>query len=154
METLSDTDMVSQFDTNLFGVVRLTQAVLPTFRSQRSGRIINISSIVGVVSFPFAGLYCSSKFALEGLTQALNDEVAQFGIQAVLVQPGGTKTNVMAASTFSSLPTTVEEYKKGVEQTRLHLVGVVNGGVDPAIVGEVILKAITDATPSFRYQCT
>jgi NAD(P)-dependent dehydrogenase (short-subunit alcohol dehydrogenase family) len=80
-------DIKPQFETNLYGVVRVTQQVLPIMRRQKSGRIINVSSIGGIVGYPFSAAYCSTKFALEGLSESLSYEVDQFGIKVILIEP-------------------------------------------------------------------
>ena len=91
----------SVFDVNLFGVIRMTNAVLPAMRQQRSGRIINLSSVMGLIPSPFMALYSSSKHAVEGYSQALDHEIRGSGIRAVLVEPGYTRTtfesNALAA---------------------------------------------------------
>ena len=89
-----------QFDINFFGVLKVTRAVLPTMRKQRAGRIINISSYVGVQGFMAASLYCASKFAVEGFSEALAQEVASFGILVTLVEPGVFRTDFMDASSI------------------------------------------------------
>jgi NAD(P)-dependent dehydrogenase (short-subunit alcohol dehydrogenase family) len=76
-----------QFETNLYGVIRVTQQVLPIMRRQKSGRIINVSSIGGIVGYPFSAAYCSTKFALEGLSESLSYELDQFGIKVILIEP-------------------------------------------------------------------
>jgi NAD(P)-dependent dehydrogenase (short-subunit alcohol dehydrogenase family) len=80
-------DIKPQFETNLYGVVRVTQQVLPIMRRKKSGRIINVSSIGGIVGYPFSAAYCSTKFALEGLSESLSYEVDQFGIKVILIEP-------------------------------------------------------------------
>jgi short-subunit dehydrogenase len=80
-------ELKPQFDTNLYGVIRVTQQVLPIMRSQKSGKIINVSSIGGIVEYPFSAAYCSTKFALEGLSESLSYEVDQFGIKVILIEP-------------------------------------------------------------------
>jgi NAD(P)-dependent dehydrogenase (short-subunit alcohol dehydrogenase family) len=80
-------ELKPQFETNLYGVVRVTQQVLPIMRRQKSGRIINVSSIGGIVGYPFSAAYCSTKFALEGLSESLSYEVDQFGIKVILIEP-------------------------------------------------------------------
>lgn len=87
-------EVKAQFETNLFGVVRMIKGVLPIMRRQGSGQIINISSGVGLVPSPFAGFYSASKFALEGYTEALRHEVKPFNVQVSLVEPGFIKTHV------------------------------------------------------------
>src|SRR5438067_3564412 len=80
------------FETNLFGSMRMTRAVLPHMREQRSGRIINVSSIVGLIPVPYMALYASSKHALEGYSESVDHEVREYGVRVLLVEPGFTKT--------------------------------------------------------------
>ena len=82
------------FDANVFGILRTTQAVLPYMREQRSGRIVNISSVLGFLPAPYMGLYSASKHAVEGMSETLDHEVRKFGIRVVLVEPAYTKTNL------------------------------------------------------------
>ncbi|NMM29042.1 MAG: oxidoreductase [Glaciimonas sp.] len=86
------------FDTNVLGILRTTQAVLPHMRAQRSGRIVNVSSVVGFLPAPYMGLYSASKHAVEGMSETLDHEVRQFGIRVALVEPGFTKSNIDANS--------------------------------------------------------
>src|SRR5215831_409165 len=94
LEETSVEEAQEQFDTNFFGALRVTQAVLPAMRRQRSGRIVNISSALGFLPAPFMGIYGASKYALEGYTETLDHEVRIFGIRAVLVEPVFTKTEI------------------------------------------------------------
>jgi NAD(P)-dependent dehydrogenase (short-subunit alcohol dehydrogenase family) len=82
------------FETNFFGAMRMTQAVLRSMRERRSGRIINIGSVVGFVPAPYQGIYCASKHALEGYSESLDHEVRQFGIRVSVIEPGFTRTNI------------------------------------------------------------
>lgn len=93
VEDTSIQEAQQQFDTNFFGMFRLTKAVLPGMRERRSGHIINMSSIGGLISIPFQSFYCASKFAIEGFTEALRMEVQGFGIRVALVEPGDHRTN-------------------------------------------------------------
>lgn len=93
IEELSPEQLRNQFDTNVFGLVRLCQLVLPTMRAQRLGRIINVGSVGGDVTFPGAGAYHASKYALEALTDAMRYEVKPFGVSVSLIKPGGVRTN-------------------------------------------------------------
>src|SRR5919108_1478637 len=93
LEELSIEEFKEQFETNFFGAIRVTQAVLPIMRRHKEGVIINISSIAGRIGFPLSSAYVSSKFALEGLSESMAYEVEQFGIKVILVEPGVIKTN-------------------------------------------------------------
>jgi short-subunit dehydrogenase len=92
-EELSIEEFKEQYETNVFGVIRVTQAVLPIMRNQKCGTIVNISSIAGKIGFPLTSAYVSSKFALEGLSESMAYEIEQFGIKVILIEPGVIKTN-------------------------------------------------------------
>ncbi|MEX3931721.1 oxidoreductase [Paraburkholderia phymatum] len=93
-EETSLAEAQSLFDTNVFGILRTTQAVLPHMRAQGSGRIVNVSSVLGFLPAPYMGLYSASKHAVEGLSETLDHEVRKFGIRVVLVEPSYTRTNL------------------------------------------------------------
>lgn len=109
-EDVSPTEAHGVFETNVFGPMRLIQAVLPTMRAQKSGVIVNISSAVGINPQPSMSIYGSSKLALEGLSQGLAVEVAPLGIRVLIVQPGAFTTNIMNAAKTTENPIT-EDYK-------------------------------------------
>lgn len=94
VEETSVAEAQALFDTNVFGTLRVTQAVLPHMRRQRVGRIINVSSVLGFLPAPYMGLYSASKHAVEGMSETLDHEVRNFGIRVVLVEPSYTKTNL------------------------------------------------------------
>jgi NAD(P)-dependent dehydrogenase (short-subunit alcohol dehydrogenase family) len=93
IEEVTDTEVRQQYETNVFGALDVIRAVLPQMRQQHSGHILNLSSVGGVVSFAGAGVYCSTKFALEGISEALAKEVAPLGIKVTLVEPGAFRTD-------------------------------------------------------------
>jgi short-subunit dehydrogenase len=93
-EETSVAEAQTLFDTNLMGLMRMIKAVLPHMREQRSGRVVNVSSVVGFLPAPYMGLYSASKHAVEGLSETLDHEVRQFGIRVALVEPSFTKTNL------------------------------------------------------------
>lgn len=93
VEDISIDEFKSQFETNLFGVIRVTKEVLPIMRNQRAGNIINISSVGGRIGIPLNSAYISSKFALEGLSESMRYELEQFGIDVILIEPGVVKSN-------------------------------------------------------------
>lgn len=92
------------FDTNVFGILRTSQAVLPHMRAQRSGRIVNVSSVLGFLPAPYMGLYSAAKHAVEGMSETLDHEVRQFGVRVLLVEPGFTKSNLDTNSPEASTP--------------------------------------------------
>ncbi|MET7458509.1 MULTISPECIES: SDR family oxidoreductase [unclassified Streptomyces] len=98
VEEITEQQLRDQIETNLFGVFHVTQAVLPILREQRAGHIIQISTIGGIIAYPTLGAYHASKWALEGMTDALAQEVAGFGIKVTLVEPGGFATDWSGAS--------------------------------------------------------
>ncbi len=97
-EESSITEAMAMFDTNVLGILRTSKAVLPHMRAQRSGRIVNVSSVLGFLPAPYMGLYSASKHAVEGMSETMDHEVRQFGIRVALVEPGFTKSNLDANS--------------------------------------------------------
>ena len=118
VEEVSEEELRGQLETNLFGAVWVTQAVLPTMRQQGSGHIIQVSSIGGISAFPLVGAYHASKWALEGISQALAQEVAGFGIHVTLIEPGGFSTDWAGPSAKHSeeLPAYADLRKAVAEQ--------------------------------------
>ena len=117
VEEVSEQELRAQLETNLFGAVWVTQAVLPTMREQGSGHIIQVSSIGGISAFPLVGAYNASKWALEGISQSLAQEVAGFGIAVTLVEPGGFSTDWAGSSAKRSdeLPAYAELHRSVAE---------------------------------------
>ena len=105
-----------QFETNVFGVHNVLKAVLPAMRAQRSGTILNISSIAGWMSFPGSGIYGSSKFALEGLTESLHAEILPLGIRAILIEPGSFQTNFYGHN-YRRIANEIEDYNETAGKT-------------------------------------
>ena len=142
-----------QLETNFFGVVRVTQALLPHMRRQGSGLFINISSIAGVVGLPFQSAYSASKFALEGFTESLRHEIAPFGIKALLLEPGDFKTNMTFNRKFSkaNAPDSIyyDTCKKAIETT---IAGEVKGQ-RPELLARKVAKLIEVESPAVRYSC-
>ncbi|KAH8801736.1 hypothetical protein F5884DRAFT_807711 [Xylogone sp. PMI_703] len=111
-EDLTYESMVAQFDTNVFGVVKVTKALLPFFRQKRSGTIVNISSLSGWIGAPFSGAYSGSKFALEGLAESLVGEVSSFGIKTLLVEPGMFRTKLLSSNNLKTVQSNIPDYQK------------------------------------------
>ena len=137
------------FDINLFGVIRMTNAVLPHMRAAGSGRVINISSIVGFMPQPFMAVYAASKHALEGYSESVDHEVREYGVRVLLVEPAWTSTAFDAASVRPDQP--LEVYARQRQVFEEYMAGAVKDGDDPAVVAKEIVAAATDAKPKQRY---
>ena len=137
-------------DTNLFGAVRMTREVLPHFRRQGRGRIINISSGAGFTAEPFAGWYTVSKFGIEGFSETLWHEVRPFGVLVSLVQPGWCRTNIVRDAVFTAHP--IPEYdpwrRPCVEAQRAFL----EAGIPPDRVARCVQRVLDARSPRLRYQ--
>jgi NAD(P)-dependent dehydrogenase (short-subunit alcohol dehydrogenase family) len=148
IEELSLAQVMSVFETNFFGVVRMTQALLPTMRRQVAGRVVNIGSLAGFVPMPFQAVYAASKHALAGWTETLDLEVRPFGIRAILIQPGFIRTDIDRNSSVGLLLKDVYEGARTriVEKMRLS----VENGDDPAKVAEAVVQAATEKDPNVK----
>lgn len=141
-----------QFEVNVLGLLATTQALLPHFRANRSGIILNVSSIGGRMTFPLGTLYHGSKFAVEGLSEALHFELAPLGIRVKIIEPGGVKTDFAGRSfDFSNNPE-LTEYQPLVQATFAALEPMVAMASPPQLVAEAIYGAATDDTPQLRYE--
>jgi NADP-dependent 3-hydroxy acid dehydrogenase YdfG len=109
IEEVNDDDIRRQFDTNLFGAINVTRAVLPTLREQRSGHILNISSANGISAFAGVGIYSATKFALEAISEALAQEVKPLGIKVTIIEPGSSRTN-FSSRALSTLSHQINDY--------------------------------------------
>ena len=137
------------FDTNFFGLVRLTREVLPYLRAQRSGRIINIGSVLGFLPSPYGSLYAASKHAVEGYSESLDHETREFGVRVSVVEPGYTNTSFEANATDADSP--IDSYAPVREHVKQVIAKAVRAGDDPAVVAQAVLKAATSRTPKLRY---
>ena len=139
----------SLFDVNLFGVIRLTKAVLPTMRRQLAGRIVNISSVVGLIPAPFMALYSASKHALEGYSESLDHEIRSSGIRVVLIEPAYTRTS------FEGNVYRADQQLDVYQSARTNAEGVLRDGMKtadtPELVATAVVKASTEANPQRRY---
>jgi NAD(P)-dependent dehydrogenase (short-subunit alcohol dehydrogenase family) len=146
IEEVSEAEARAQIETNLFGALWVTQAVLPQMRAQGSGHIIQVSSIGGVNAFPTIGLYHASKWALEGFSQALAAEVAGHGIKVTIVEPGGFATEWSGPSAQHATPLPAyDEIRAARARFRS---GFAPG--DPDATGPAILKVVDAETPPLR----
>ena len=142
-----EAEIRAQFDTNVFGLFALTRAVLPLMRAQRSGNIVNFTSVAGLVGFPGSGYYAASKHAVEGWSDALLAEVSPLGIGVTCVEPGPFRTD-WAGRSLRQTPSTISDYgdtaKSRMEGTKAYS-GTQIG--DPVRAGEAIIAAVEQDTP-------
>ncbi len=151
VEDTSVDEYRQQFDVNLFGVIRVVQMVLPHMRQEKRGRIINISSIGGIIAQPYVSGYCASKFALEGFSESLSMELKDYGIDVHLIEPGDmatefTKNRMTAHDTGpnSSYYKNYQRVMKKIEYDEMN-------GANPAMVGPLVLKIIQGRAGKLRY---
>jgi short-subunit dehydrogenase len=149
IEETSAGEAREQFETNLFGVIRMVNAVLPGMREQGYGRIVNISSILGFLPMPYMGVYAASKHALEGYTETLDHEVRVFGVRAVLVQPDITRTNF--ASSTKPVTGEIAAYASQKARVLAAFHESEKKGTDPRAVANAIHTALTASSPRLRY---
>jgi len=139
----------SLFDVNLFGVIRTTKAVLPAMRRQRSGRIVNISSVMGLIPAPYSALYASSKHALEGYSESLDHEVRDVGVRVILVEPAYTRTSF--ESNLLQADQQLDEYKPARSNAEAVMREAMMNADSPELVAMAVLNASTAAKPRARY---
>src|SRR5438093_3838851 len=151
-EDLSIDEIKAQYETNFFGVIRVTQAVLPTMRKQRSGKIVNISSGAGRLGYPGGSAYVSTKFAVEGLSESMSYELEPFGIKVVLVEPGFIKTNFAQAMVIAKKSQDSNSpYSQMMQKTASTSSRLAENGSPPDLVAKVVLNAVTTQNPNLRY---
>jgi len=153
LEETSMEELKGQFETNLFGAVRVIQSVTPIMRKQGAGIIVNITSLGGRISYPLNSAYHATKFALEGLSESIQYELEPFGIKIIVIEPGGVGSNFLknlkmvskasdpSNSPYGPLQNSLSEYFKQWFQTAIH----------PSEVAKTVLRAVTSDNPEFRY---
>jgi short-subunit dehydrogenase len=153
-EDLSVEEIKSQFETNFFGVIRLTQQVLPIMRKQKSGTIVNVSSGAGRIGFPGMSAYVSSKFALEGLSESMSYELEPFGIKVVIIEPGVIRTNFKKNSVMSKKSlnnSSISPYSSIIQKIDSSISSMVEHATPPEEVAKAILHAVISNNPELRY---
>jgi NAD(P)-dependent dehydrogenase (short-subunit alcohol dehydrogenase family) len=148
-EESSVTQAQDVFDVNVFGLIRMTKAVLPHMRAQGGGRVINISSVLGLVPQPYMAVYVASKHAIEGYSESLDHEVREHGIRVLLVEPAYTNTGFEGNSVQGDTPLPVYAQQRHIFDDVM--AAAMKDGDDPAIVAKVIVAAATDTKPKLRY---
>jgi NAD(P)-dependent dehydrogenase (short-subunit alcohol dehydrogenase family) len=146
IEELTEDEVRAQLETNLFGALWVTQAALPILRAQGSGHILQVSSIGGISAFPGVGAYHASKWALEGFSQALSQEVARFGIHVTLIEPGGFSTDWAGPSSKRSAQ--LPAYADAWEADRARRGSMSRG--NPSTSSDAVLKVVDAAEPPLR----
>ncbi|MEE8593618.1 MAG: SDR family oxidoreductase [Candidatus Bipolaricaulota bacterium] len=151
VEETSDQEARAIFETNLLGILRVCRAAIPTMRSQGSGIIINVSSIGGRIGLPFQGFYSATKFALEGLTEALRMEIRGFGIRAVLIEPGDFCTGFTDSRQLVEKSGSSDVYHASQE----HVLSIVEkderGGASPDTIARLVARILSKRSPRVRY---
>ena len=152
LEDLSMEEIKSQYETNLFGLIRVIHAVLPTMRKQRSGRIINISSGAGIFGYPGGSAYVSTKFAVEGLSESIAYELESFGIKVILIEPGFVKTNFGNAMVIArKAQDSASPYSELMQRTMAGFAELAKNASDAELVAKIILDAAANPNPRLRY---
>jgi NAD(P)-dependent dehydrogenase (short-subunit alcohol dehydrogenase family) len=151
-EDLEMDEIRTQYETNFFGLIRTTQAVLPIMREQKSGIIVNISSGAGRFGYPGGSAYVSTKFAVEGLSESMSYELEPFGIKVVLVEPGFIKTNFSQALVIAKKSQDPSSpYSQMMQKVAIVSSQLEQSGSTPDLVAKVILNAVTSENPNLRY---
>jgi NAD(P)-dependent dehydrogenase (short-subunit alcohol dehydrogenase family) len=141
-----------QFETNFFGVVRVTREVLPTMRKQRKGTIVNVSSVAGRVGIPVLSAYAATKFALEGFSESMRYELKEWGINIVIIEPGAIKTKIFENIKTGEVRSSSESpYADLIERATKGFGKMMDNISSPKLVAEAILNAITSNEPEIRY---
>jgi len=151
VEDVSVDEFKTQFETNFFSVIRLIQEVGPTMRKQGSGKIINISSVAGRIGFPASPAYISSKFALEGLSESLRLEMAPFGVDVIIIEPGVIKTNFLNPVRLAKKSESDTAYRDITTKVVSGVKMMAEMGTPPKEVADTIVKSINDDKPLPRY---
>ena len=149
LEELSDAESRGNFDVNVFGTLNVIRAVMPHLRAQGSGHILNISSIAGITgAFPGFGIYCATKFAVNGLSESLAAEVADFGVKVTIVEPGYFRTDFLTAGSFVTPKNSIDDYQKVRDSEALHQEQI-NGQQpgDPAKAADAMIRIAGEANP-------
>ena len=151
VEEASDAEARKLFGTNVFGLLNVTRAVLPHMRRQRSGHIINLSSVGGYTGYPGWGVYGATKFAVEGISEALAGEVAPLDIKVTVVEPGFFRTDFLDETSLSRTALEIDDYSDSVGKTRAHAADANHGQRgDPRKLAQAFIKLANTENPPLR----
>lgn len=151
VEATSIAEAKATFETNLFGVLRVCQAVLPAMRAQHAGLIVNVSSVGGRMGLPYQGVYSASKFALEGMTEALRMEVKAFGVDVALIEPGDVQTDFTDNRLTTEASTDASAYADQHRETIARIETDERSGAPPDLVARTLWRVIRARRPKPRY---
>jgi NAD(P)-dependent dehydrogenase (short-subunit alcohol dehydrogenase family) len=151
VEEASAKEVEHVYNTNVFGLLNVTRAVLPTMRKQKSGHVVNISSVGGFRGFPGFGIYCSTKFAVEGISEALHGELAPLGIRVTVVEPGAFRTDFLKDNSLTQTKQRIADYEVSAGKTR-ESAAARNGKQpgDPVKLGQALLQLLNAPEPPLR----
>jgi NAD(P)-dependent dehydrogenase (short-subunit alcohol dehydrogenase family) len=150
VESTSDEEVRRIYDTNVFGVFRVCRHVIPIMRRQKFGYIINITSLAGQMGLPFRGIYSSSKFAVEGFTESLSQEVMQFGIRVLMIEPGDFRTGINERRHVAEH--VHQAYGSQSDDTLRQVSSEVAHAPTPESIGKLIVRILRDERPYLRYR--
>lgn len=151
VEEATADEVLRLYDTNVFGLLHVTRAALPALRARRAGHVINISSLGGVQSAAGFGLYCSTKFAVEGITEALHAELAPLGIHATVVEPGYFRTEFLDGASLAVSPRVLDDYAESAGAVREAARRInLNQPGDPVRLAQAVMQLVASPTPPLR----
>lgn len=151
-EDLSMNEIKSQYETNVFGLIRTTQAILPTMRKQKSGIIVNISSVAGRFGYPGGSAYISTKFAVEGLSESMAYELEPVGIKVIIIEPGVIRTNIFNSVVVAKKSQDPNSpYTQITQKMASTFEEMMKNASSPELVAKVVLEAVTNENPNLRY---
>ena len=151
VEDVSIEEFKQQFETNFFSIIRLIQKIAPIMRKQKSGNIVNVSSVAGKIGFPVSPAYISSKFALEGLSECIRFELGPFGINVIIIEPGVIKTNFFDSMKMAKKSNSDSVYNEITSKVVSGVKMMAEMGTEPKEVADTIIKSINEEKPLPRY---
>lgn len=150
-EGATEEQIKRQFETNVFGLMRVTKAILPHFRAKKSGVIVNVASMGGRIAFPLYSLYHGTKWAVEGFSESIRFEVEPLGIAVKIVEPGAIKTDFYQRSNDSTLSNAPHDYQASAKIAFRNMDQAGAMGTDPKVVAQTIFRAASDGSKKLRY---
>jgi NAD(P)-dependent dehydrogenase (short-subunit alcohol dehydrogenase family) len=151
LELSTEEQVRQQYETNVFGTINVMRAIIPHFREQGGGRIINVSSMLGRITLPFMSMYASTKWAVEAVSEAMWYELDSQNISVKVIEPGTINTDFFGRSLQTTTSTTVHTYQSYWEKVIKNFVTRGQQGADPIVAAKVIYRAATDGKRKFRY---